>query len=268
MRHRYVDMEWGQIHFAEAGDPDGELVVCLHQSPLSSTAFEQILDRMVAGSNRSVHVVAPDTPGYGRSDRASPDWGIVDYGRALALFVKALGRTSAMAVGHHTGAVIVVQAAADYPGLLTRLVLQGLPVYTDEERLDRLANFALSFKPKIDGSHLEFVWKRVSGMYPELDARGATQLVTDYLLAGPDYGRADRAVFSHNLQFALASVADSELPVTLLAGEHDLVVHHTTRVLELLPHAEQITVAGSGDFAPLEQPDEFVRHLNRVLELA
>lgn len=267
MHRRYVDLPWGQVHLTEAGDPTGALVVLVHQTPLSSRTYTPLLDRIVAEAPHPLHVVAPDTPGYGASDPAPADWTIDDYATGVWAVVEALGHDRARLLGQHTGAIITVQATAQRPDAVPALILQGLPVYTDDERADRMANYAPPYVPADDASHLRFIWDRLGRLYPELDALRRTDFVADYLLAGPDYGTAYRAVFTHEIRPALAVVAASGPPVTMLCGEGDLVRWHHDRLDTLLPAARHVVLEGSGDFAPLEQPEAFTRALIDALEL-
>lgn len=267
MQRRYLDLPWGQVHLTEAGDPAGDLLLCVHQSPLSSRTYTPILDRIVEASDRPLHVVAPDSPGYGSSDPAPDDWMLPDYARGMWEVVAALGHDRAILLGQHTGAIIVVEAASQRPTDVAALVLQGVPVYTSEERADRMANYAPPYAYADDASHLRFIWDRIGRLYPELSAEDRTAFVTDYLQIGPDYGRAYRAVFAHDLHPALRTVAAAGTPVTVLAGEHDLVAFHHDRLPALLPDSQQIVVPGSGDFAAMDQPDLFTRHLLDALEI-
>lgn len=267
MQRRYLDLPWGQVHLAEAGDPAGDLLLCVHQSPLSSRTYTPILDRVVRASDRPLHVVAPDNPGYGGSDPAPDAWELPDYAAALWAVIAALGHGRVSLVGQHTGAIIAVEATSQRPADVAALVLQGVPVYTAEERADRMATYAPPYVPADDASHLRFIWDRLGRLYPELDAAGRTAFVTDYLQTGPDYGRAYRAVFAHDLHPALQAVAAAGTPVTVLAGEHDLVAAHHDRLPALLPDARHVVVPDSGDFAAMEQPDLFTRHLLHALEI-
>lgn len=261
VRRRYVDVSWGQVHLREAGAQVGRdgallvsarpLLVMIHQSPLSSRTYAPVLDRL----GEVVHVVAPDTAGYGGSDAPPVPWTIPDYAAGLWEVVDALGADEVVLLGQHTGAVVAVEATRQQPGRVRGVVLHGVPVYTDEERADRAVNYAPPYVPTDDGAHLRFIWDRLHGLYPHLDPLTASGYVEDYLATGPDYGTAYRAVFAYDIATHLDAVADH--PVLLLCGEHDLVHHHHLRAAARLSAAREVTLPGCTDFAPAEDPERF-----------
>ena len=66
MRSRYVTTNGIRLFCLEAGPPDGPLVLLLHGFPeLAYSWRHQVAALGAAG----FHVVAPDLPGYGRSDK-------------------------------------------------------------------------------------------------------------------------------------------------------------------------------------------------------
>lgn len=262
MPRSYLTLPWGQVHVRRAGTPGGARLVLVHQSPLSSVTYAPVLDAL----GEHADVLAPDNPGYGASDPAPEGWGIDDYARGLWAVIDAAGDGPVVLVGQHTGAIVATEAAAQRPDDVRALVLQGLPLYTDAERHQRLTEYAPPYVPALDGSHLAFIWDRLTGLYPETDVDLRTRLVGDYVATGPDYGKAYRAVFRHDLGPALDRVAAADLPVRIVCGEGDLVRHHHPRVLDRVPGATERTIAGAGDFAAHERPDELVAELVTVLE--
>src|SRR5580765_2501949 len=93
-RRGYVDTPDGLIHYREAGEGPETL-------PLLA---------------RELRVVAMDTPGFGMSDRPAerpPDmsW----YARRVVDLLDGLGVERAHLFGHHTGATIALETAAQHP---------------------------------------------------------------------------------------------------------------------------------------------------------
>jgi pimeloyl-ACP methyl ester carboxylesterase len=69
VRHRTTTVDGLRLFYREAGDPRNPCVVLLHGFPSSSVMFRDLIPRL---SDR-FHVLAPDYPGFGRSDAPPPD---------------------------------------------------------------------------------------------------------------------------------------------------------------------------------------------------
>lgn len=246
----YLNLPWGQVHFRRAGESGAPTVVLVHQSPLSSATFEGVLEPLAA---QGLHVVAPDNPGFGMSDPTPTQWSIPEYASGLWQALDELGLDQVVLLGQHTGAVVACEAARQRPSSVRGVILQGLPLYSDAEREEKLAGYAPGYQPKADGSHLMDIWERVWRLYPEIGVAEADRQVQEYLATGPDYATAYRAVFRHQVDVE----ALRDIPVALVHGERDLVHRFTDEVVAAMPWAELELVPGT-DFPMDEHPDEFV----------
>ena len=86
-------------------------------------------------------VVAPDTPGYGASDRPAGQWDIARYAAAIGEVIEAAEDGPVDLFGYHTGAFLATELAVQKPHLVGRLALVGVPYFRGEARAERLASF-------------------------------------------------------------------------------------------------------------------------------
>ena len=249
-RRGYADLPWGQVHYRYGGEVGQPVLLILHQSPLSSATYDAVIGPL---AKRGVRTVAIDTPGFGMSDPPPRPWSIPEYAAAVWQVVDALELPSPYLLGQHTGAVIGAEAALAAPDRVSGLILQGLPLYDDDERREKSRSYAPGYVPGSDGDHLRVIWDRVLGLYPRLTPDEANRQVGEYLLVGPDYATAYRAVFAHRLDTA----ALRAVPTVLLHGGDDLVDRMTTAVRAALPDAPLVIIPGGTDFVADEQPEEF-----------
>ncbi|OKI56375.1 alpha/beta fold hydrolase [Micromonospora sp. CB01531] len=249
-RRAYVDLPWGQVHYRHGGDPDRPVLLILHQSPLSSATYDAVVDPL---ARRGLRVVALDTPGFGMSDPPPRPWSIPEYADAVWQIADALGLPRLHLLGQHTGAIIGAEAMMRASQRVHRLILQGIPLYDEQERAEKKRSYAPGYLPARDGGHLRVIWDRVYGLYPRLTPEEANRQVTEYLLTGPDYATAYRAVFDHHVDTA----ALDALPIVLLHGADDLLDRMTPQVRAALPHAPLVTIPGGTDFVADEQPEAF-----------
>jgi len=69
VRHRTVAVDGLNIFYREAGDARNPTLVLLHGFPSSSVMFRELIPRLAD----RFHLLAPDYPGFGRSDAPAPD---------------------------------------------------------------------------------------------------------------------------------------------------------------------------------------------------
>lgn len=102
---------WGarQVHYHVGKGP---VVICFHQSPLSSNDMRATIERW----KEHFTCIAPDTPGYGLSDPLGVGHAeMSDFADAAIEFMDAIGVEKAAVYGFHTGAMISVAVASAYP---------------------------------------------------------------------------------------------------------------------------------------------------------
>ena len=103
---RYLDLNYGQLHYRVAGS-GGMPLVCLHMSPYSGAMYEPLMGEMASDHM----VIAPDTPGYGMSDRLPGKPTISDYAQAIILLLEGLEISQADLLGFHTGTFIAAKSS-------------------------------------------------------------------------------------------------------------------------------------------------------------
>jgi pimeloyl-ACP methyl ester carboxylesterase len=69
IRFRGETIDGVGVHVQEAGDPRRSTLALLHVFPSSSRMWERLIPTPASHD----HVVAPDDPGFGRSDAPTPD---------------------------------------------------------------------------------------------------------------------------------------------------------------------------------------------------
>jgi pimeloyl-ACP methyl ester carboxylesterase len=240
------------VHYRKAGA--GAPVLLLHQSPQSSAAmlpwFEILADRYT--------VIAPDTPGFGFSDplpRQQPSIG--DFAAALAEFCDALALERVAVFGVHTGALIGLTFAHDYPERVSLLIADGYARFDRDEKLGLIARYLPPFEPSFDGAHLLWLWARLREQhlyFPWYEDRAACRLgydlpspeqlqrdTLDLLAAGDGYRLGYRAPFLHDDPLAASRL---RVRTHLLYRYEDVLASHRARLPALPVQVESEAIAG------------------------
>lgn len=255
----YLDGPHGQIHYREGGQ-GGRPLVLLHQSPLSGAMFDAALPELIANG---FHVVAPDTPGYGQSAPPENPISIGDYAACLHCVLDHFGFETTCLLGHHTGAVIAAAFAAGHSARITHLILNGVPVLSEEER----AFFAtMTFAPmelKADGSHLLAAWNQRLKASPGWTRLDVMHRYNAEMLALPDrYFWAFDAVFAHDLEADLQAIT---CPSTILTNTGEDLYEASMRAHALRPDFGFEALEGGTHDIVDEQPHEWAALVTRIL---
>ncbi|KAA5804661.1 alpha/beta hydrolase [Alkalicaulis satelles] len=233
------------VHYRRAGPPGAPVVILLHGSPESASAVHEIAALLL----QTACVIAPDTPGNGLSaplDHADSDR--EDYARQLLAFMDVMGVSRAGLYGFHTGAGTAMAAALAAPQRVSALALDGLAVWTPDERAALLADYCVTYPPVWDGSHLARIWARLEEQlvffpwhHARLDARMAlpptpmeTRLrrLRDWLTAHAHYPAPYRAAFKAKGEDGPDRVS---VPTLIGAMGRDPLSAHLDRLGKLAP---------------------------------
>ena len=232
-----------QVHYLRAGG--GAPVLILHPSPGPSRYLLSLIEYL----SGHFTVIAPDTPGNGLSDPlplVAPT--MDDYGDNVARVLDALGIDQIALYGFHTGASVGTAFAIRHPRRVRGAILDGFLVESDESLKDRLSHYLLPFEPKLDGSHMTWLWTRLrdQGLYgkwyaPSLASRfdrdapapAATQAtVMDWLDSGAAYIKPYSAAFR---QRGHLQVMRFTTPTVICAADSDSLADHLDALPPNLP---------------------------------
>jgi pimeloyl-ACP methyl ester carboxylesterase len=204
----------------------------LHQSPNSSQVFVEFLS--VFASDR--RVIAPDTPGFGSSDRPPAQPTIADYAALMEQFARDLELGAVDVIGYHTGGAIAIEWARRHPERITHLMLVGVPAFTAEER----ARFRESPWPTpaaLDADLLSREWRgSKSWQGPGQSDRSIERTFLAKITAGQTAWWGPDAVFRYPLLERLAEIPH---PLTVIRAGDDLW-EATERVRTVRPDARYI----------------------------
>ncbi|MCC6557067.1 MAG: alpha/beta hydrolase [Polyangiaceae bacterium] len=112
----------------EAGAETSPALLLIHDFLVSRLEFDDVIDPLA----ERFHVIVPDLPGFGESEKPSPAryaYGIEAFAEAIADLIAAFEVGRAHLVGHSMGAAIALTLAAEHPELVQRLVLEDALCY-------------------------------------------------------------------------------------------------------------------------------------------
>ena len=115
----HIDTAGLRFHYLVAGDPDAPPVVLLHGFPQTSHMWRHQIPALA----EHYRVYAPDTRGYGGTDKPRVRVTRDLLARDIVDFLDALGVGQCALVGHDWGGIIAFKAALEHPHRFHRLAL-------------------------------------------------------------------------------------------------------------------------------------------------
>ena len=121
--YRTIDVNGLKIFYREAGPKDGPTLLMLHGLPSSSRMFEPLLTRLQG----SIHMVAPDYPGFGHSDAPPPTQFAYTFdhiAEVMQQFADALHLTRYTLYMQDYGGPVGLRMALAHPERIEALIVQ------------------------------------------------------------------------------------------------------------------------------------------------
>jgi pimeloyl-ACP methyl ester carboxylesterase len=250
IRKGYVDTPDGQIHFRQCKTVTGVPLVLLHQTASSGMMFE----RMMTLLSDSFHTLAPDTPGFGASFSPPGPFTVHYLASTLHTALTHLGVVSCYLFGHHTGSAIAVQMAHDHPNLVKKMILSGPPLLS-EAQVNGLKASLKPFELADNGSHLTQVWERIRKRDYALPLETVHREVLLTQSAREAAQTAYQAVFEQPFKAQLAAL---EIPILVMAGEHDTLRASLEPAYSILKNGKMKVIPNQGPYICDQNPQTVV----------
>jgi pimeloyl-ACP methyl ester carboxylesterase len=286
---RYVKTNGIRLWCMEAGPADGPLVLLLHGFPELAYSWRHQVEHLAAAG---FHVVAPDLPGYGRSDKPDVTYDVDWINACLMGVVDAMGAEQVVIAGHDWGGILVWTMARQYPeriagviGVNTpdlprsamppvemlRMIFVDTPIYIIQFQERGLAEWVLETWGRGTDDFVEMIFgattaegsdafpPEVLDVYKEaFRPRGALTPPIEY------YRNMDR-----NWHLT-ADIADRkvEVPCLMISAENDPVLTPamTAGMEERVPDLEKVIIENCGHWTQQEKPEETTEHMLRYLQ--
>ncbi len=240
------------LHYSVIGN--GTPMILMHGWGCNHTTLASI--ERIAAEFHTVYNV--DFPGFGESPEPSSVWGVEEYTRLIEDFVKALGLSNLILLGHSFGGrvgllfssrnevskLILVDAAGIKP---KRPLSYYIKVYSF--KLMKLANNLIYGKEKAQA---------------RIEAARAKRGSADYNNASPRMRSILSKVVNEDLCHVMPSI---KAPTLLIWGENDTAtpIRDARKMERLIPDAGLVSFGGCGHYSFLDNPSQFAAVLRSFL---
>jgi pimeloyl-ACP methyl ester carboxylesterase len=260
-----------RMRVIEAGEGRGAPLVLIHGLLTSHFVFDEVIEAFA----QNFHVIAPDLPGFGASEKPSPSryaYGVETFAEAVADLIAAYGVGRANVLGHDLGGAVGITLAAQHAELVTRLVVTGPLCYAHPtnrrlrsalwpvlgsvifKQLFGRRSFRTYFKDEVFSDGFNTPNDRIDRFYEDFNTPSARESAYAVLRAMLD----TRPI--------VARVARIRHPTLVTWGRDDRIfpVSHAPKLIRQIPQA-RLELFDAGHSPQEERPDEFVASVTEFL---
>jgi 4,5:9,10-diseco-3-hydroxy-5,9,17-trioxoandrosta-1(10),2-diene-4-oate hydrolase len=265
---RFAELAAGlRLHYHEAGTEHDTALVLLHGGGPGASAWSNF-GRNVPVFAQGFHVIAPDQPGFGRSDKPTehPQY-FTHSADALLGLLDHLGIANAHLIGNSLGGGAAVRFALRHPDRAGRLVLMApgglaLNVFAPDptEGVTKLARFGRSPSREVLGTFLRtLVYDRSLITDALVEERYAAASTPESLRAMAAMGASFSRVDDYEDGMLWREAHRLRQRVLLIWGREDRVnpLDGALVALKVIPRAQLHVFGHCGHWAQLERFDEF-----------
>jgi len=260
-----------RMRVVEAGEGQGPPLVLVHGFLSTHLDFDDVIDQF----SLHFHVIAPDLPGSGDSEKPSPAryaYGVESFAEAVADLISAYGLGRAFVLGHGLGGAVGITLAALHPELVNRLILVAPLCYPFAAR----TVFRVPLLPMVGSvAFKQFFGKRAfrshfrNWVYSE--GFGLPEQVDHNFEAfnSPSGRESAHAVLQSMLDTrpTVARITRIRRPTLVTWGREDRMfpAHHALKLAREIPDA-RLELFDTGHAPHAERPEDFVSIVRQFCE--
>ncbi len=247
-----------KVNYREAGQ--GELVCLLHGWGANIELFDNIINVIA----QKYHVVAPDLPGFGKSQEPPEVWTVDDFADFVTEFIKQFKADKVILLGHSFGGRIIIKLSnrKNLPFEITKNILV--------DAAGILPHRSLGYKFKVKTYKLvkkAFNLPLVSKLFPQALNRFQKKFGSaDYAAASPIMRGCLVKAVNEDLEPLLSGIKAETL---LIWGDKDTAtpLSDGQKMEKSIKGSGLVVFQGAGHYAFLEQPMLFARVIKSFLNI-
>ncbi len=272
---RYRDWEGLRLAHLDLGDTGNDApVVLLHGEPTWSYLWRKVMPPLLDAGHRCI---APDLPGFGRSDKPTDvDWYSYDrHTAAIAALFEELDLSDVTLVLHDWGGPIGLRIAAESPERIARLVVMDTGIFTGHQKMSETWATFRDFVERTEDLPIgmlvraacasdpgDAVIAAYEAPFPTPESKAGARAFPLMLATSPDAPGAEAG------RRALAALEQSSPPALVLWADSDpiLTPKMGARLAEKVGWPEPEPIPDASHFLQEDQGELIGRRIARWLE--
>lgn len=252
----FLDTSAGlRIHYLDENPTGRASVVLLHGLGVNCTSWRLQIPALTQAGFR---VIAPDAPGFGKSNFPGGNPSIASTASRIAEFIKMLGIDTYIAVGISMGGTLALQLAIDHPETTQKMVLVNTFARLQVENFRILPYVVLRMVLVHTLGLPAQAYAVARRIFPHPDQEFLRQELVNQIMQADihAYRATMRALGRFDVRKRLCEI---NCPTLVITGEADNTVPPPNQdfLAQSIRGAKQIHIPGAGHAVTVEKPDQF-----------
>lgn len=250
-----------RVEYIEMGS--GPLVILFHGWGANKELFQNVMTTI----SQKYRVIAPDTPGFGKSEEPSDAWDLSEYcefAKAFINHVLAKEESDVILFGHSHGGRMMIKMIGEgsLPFQVTKLILidaAGIVHEKTPEQLRRIKRYKMG-KKVLNNPIIKFFFPNALSY---LQSKSGS---ADYRMASPVMRNSMVKVVNEDVREYLPKIKAETL---LIWGEQDMdtPLEDGQLMENMIPDAGLVVLNGAGHFSFLDSQYQFIAVVRSFLNI-
>jgi len=250
-----MEIDAGRIAYVSGGKGPG--LILMHSLGFSADAFGPVFDLL----SEQYTVYALDILGHGYSDKTPKNFLIEDYARSVIAFMDKVGLEKTFVCGNSIGAFIGLEMAASFPDRVSKLILVGLAVRDEWQRMERLA--LAGHTADAEGNPIKMdAWQVAPMGFTEMPPKRLAWINEEWARAGKWTLKGAIACTFYDVVTKLPLV---QCPTLIIFGTRDIVRDAEKSLVGGIRGARSVLLENAGHLPQIDQPEAFTRTVKDFL---
>jgi pimeloyl-ACP methyl ester carboxylesterase len=242
------------VSFSEKkGSGDGrETLLFLHGWRSNKEVWSHVINRL---DGVGFDIFAINLPGFGASQAPTDVFDVSNYAEIVASFIKKLGLSNVVIIGHSFGGRIAIKLASTHPQLINKIVLVDSAGFVTAQITKKIVSLgAKIIKPFFKPEFMQPLRKKI---YRTIGAE-------DYV-ATPNLQKTFVQITSEDLSADMGKII---CPTLIIFGQNDkdTSVGFGKKMNSLIPNSKLLIISNAGHFSFLDDTEEFVKILTEFIK--
>lgn len=249
---KFITIQENKIRYFEYGTSSNTIML-VHGLGASAERWEHVIPYF----RKNYHVIAPDLPGFGLSDKPSIDYTIDFFVRTLFEFIDNLEIQNSILIGSSLGGQIITELAIAEPKLINKMILVSPSGAVNYSTLALNAYIGAAISPT--QKNVKKAFSMMNGQNKDVDSQTVEEFIKRINMPNAKSAFLSAIISNKESKISCEKLANVSVPSLVIWGEHDPVIPKKNADLffSCMKNCQFVEMKKCGHTPFVEEPEKF-----------